>query len=255
MEKIRKPFQGVANIIRFNWHFYVFASLAILFILLVKTQFSNDFAVFFDFIVISIVGSTTLSLAVSYYIYDASGLYELVFLDFLDLKKQHKMANINAGFDETSAILQAKFPETELSVYDFYDAERHTEISIERARKVYPPFPNTQRINTANIPCENATFDVVFLIFAAHEIRDDAERVLFFQEIKRILKPEGKVILIEHLRDVPNFLAYNIGFFHFLNKKTWQNTFSNAGFEILEEKKFTPFVSIFTVAPDLFGKK
>ena len=46
------------------------------------------------------------------------------------------ITNINAGFDETSYILDDKFPNATIKAFDFYDAEKHTEASIKRARKV-----------------------------------------------------------------------------------------------------------------------
>ena len=43
----------------------------------------------------------------------------------------------------------------------------------------------------------------------------ETERTLFFKELHRILKREGELVIVEHLRDLPNFLAYTIGFFHY----------------------------------------
>jgi ubiquinone/menaquinone biosynthesis C-methylase UbiE len=158
-----------------------------------------------------------------------------------------KILNINAGFDETSSIIQTKYPKAELIVCDFYDPQKHTEISIARARKAYPPYPKTIQISTNQLPFADNTFDVITIIFAAHEIRDDEERVLFFKELGRIIKPSGKIIVTEHLRDLNNFLAYNIGFFHFLPKTKWLSTFSESNLDILMETKSTSFIRHFTL--------
>jgi hypothetical protein len=83
------------------------------------------------------------------------------------------------------------------------------------------------------------------LFLAAHEIRNDSERIIFFKELSRILTPEGKVIVTEHLRDIPNFLTYNIGFLHFHSKATWYKTFATAGLAVNKEIKTTPFISTF----------
>ena len=55
--------------------------------------------------------TTFISLSVSYYIYDYSDLYTLKWLDFLNIKDNTTIVNINAGFDETSSILRDKFPD------------------------------------------------------------------------------------------------------------------------------------------------
>ncbi|HMG15548.1 MAG TPA: methyltransferase domain-containing protein, partial [Saprospiraceae bacterium] len=122
---------------------------------------------------------------------------------------------------------------------------KHTEASIKRARKANPPFPGTQTISTHNIPLKDRSTDLITLIMSAHEIRNQRERIVFFNELYRILKTEGKVVIIEHLRDFPNLLAYNIGFFHFHSKSTWLQCFYSSNFSIQNVFKITPFVSCF----------
>ena len=157
------------------------------------------------------------------------------------------VVTIHAGFDETSGLLHHRFPKANLHVFDFYDPLRHTEVSIQRARRAYPSYPATQPIDTSDIPLPNLIADAVFLILAAHEIRQEAERVGFFNEINRILKPVGTVIVVEHLRDMANFLAYNIGFLHFLPQSSWLTTFRQAGFAIHRRFRVTPFITLFVL--------
>ncbi|MCO5935136.1 class I SAM-dependent methyltransferase [Mucilaginibacter sp. RB4R14] len=158
------------------------------------------------------------------------------------------IVNIHAGFDETSEILNAKFPAAKLTVLDFYNPLKHTEVSIKRARNAYKPFHATKQVITTNLQLPNKYADDILIVFAAHEIRNERERIAFFKEIKRIVKPEGNIIVVEHLRDLPNFLAYNIGFFHFLSRPAWYVTFTGAGLKVISEKKLTPFVNIFKLA-------
>lgn len=247
METLRKPLQGTLNIIRFNWHLYLFA-IAGLMVLIAAANFTGGMlrVVFVVFLVAAFV-SLCVSLAVSLYVYDLSGFYELKWLDDISLKDASRAVNINAGFDETSESLQAKFTFAEFSVLDFYDPQKHTEISIERARKAYPRFPGTRQIETSNIPMKDGSADVIFLIFAAHEIRDADERQSFFCELERILSPKGKVVVTEHLRYAANLLAYNIGSFHFHPRSAWLKTFATSKLKINREMKFTPFVTTFVL--------
>jgi SAM-dependent methyltransferase len=186
-----------------------------------------------------------ISLFVSFWIYDLSNLYTLDWLGRLNVNSAHKIVNINAGFDETSILLQAKYPGAVLAVFDFYDPVNHTEVSIKRARKVYPAYKNTVQITTSALPLQNNTADYIFVILAAHEIRQDAERIQFFRELNRTVKDSGKIIVTEHLRDLPNFLAYNIGFFHFLTGASWQKTFKCSGLSIYGKVKITPFITTY----------
>ena len=242
MEIARKPYQGVYNIVRFNWHFYVIAFFIITLLFYFKNIFGEGFQVFILLFATLIFVSILLSLMVSYFVYDVSNLYQFKYLPDLNKKK---VLNITAGFDETSPILKNKFPEIDLTIVDFYDETKHTEISIKRARKAYPKVENTHSISTHKIPFPNNYFDYSVAIFSAHEIRNDEERMLFFKEINRVTKPNGQLFVTEHHRDFYNFLAYNIGFFHFHTFQTWSKTFKNSGFIIKDKIKTTAFVTTY----------
>jgi hypothetical protein len=163
----------------------------------------------------------------------------------MGLSSATNLVNIHAGFDETSHLLAKAYPNANLSVFDFYDPEKHTEISIERARRAYPPFPGTVKITTGNIPLVEKSVDTILLTLAAHEIRNDHERSLFLKHLGKTLKAEGRIVVTEHLRDLNNFLAFNIGFMHFLSRRTWLKNFDEAGLRVDAESKLTPFLSIF----------
>ncbi len=242
MEVKRKLFQGVGNIIRFNWHFYVIAGMLSVLILFLCPFLPDSFRLPLIYGTIILLILVVSSLAVSFYIYDLSGIYALSWLEDLNSKK---VMNIHAGFDETTETIRQKFPAVDLTVCDFYDPLKHTERSIKRARRLYPPPQDTKAIQTASLPFPNNTFDCITVIFSAHEIRDEQERIRFFSELNRIVQPSGQIFVTEHLRDFNNFLAYSAGCLHFYSKKKWRSTFQKAHLTILKEIKSTPFITTF----------
>ena len=245
MAQTRKPFQGVWNIIRFNWHFYVLSFGLLTLSLLLATCLNNPFQLYCYILCLVILIPILISLSVSFYVYDLSGLYSFNWLNEQSINENSKIVTINAGFDETTLLLKDKFSNAEFFTFDFYNPLKHTEPSIKRARKAYPLLPGTQQVTTNSLPLQDNFADAIFIILAAHEIRNKAERIGFFKELKRVLKPSGQIILTEHLRDTPNFLAYNIGFLHFYSKSSWLNTFQAAQLQLKKEIKITPFISTF----------
>lgn len=246
MEPKRRKFQGVINILSFNRHFYVFGVSALI-LLFLSRLLINWHPLAFWLTVSAFIYGLIMPLIVSAFVYDFSGFYEFHWLDS-QISNQERVVsiiNINAGFDETSFIIKNRFPLSHLDVFDFYDAKRHTEPAIKRARKVSLIYPNTRTIASNSIPAANASADLVFLLSAAHEIRSHQEKIEFLRECCRLLKPNGRVIMVEHLRDFPNFLAFSVGFTHFFSRATWKNAFEHAGFNSFEETKFTPFMSVF----------
>jgi len=242
MNMIRKPFQGVINIVWFNWHFYLIASIAFTFLFLFQRSIPDQFRIFILSASILALLIMIISLVVSYYVYDFSSLYSLKWLPHLEF---NRVLNINAGFDETSQIIKAKFPDCELTICDFYNKEKHTEVSIKRARSAYPPIVGTIQVSTIHLPFKDNEFDYSLAILSAHEIRDKSERVQFFKELKRVTKPNGQIFVTEHLRDFNNFMAYTIGFLHFHSKSTWKETFKLANLSIEKQIKTTPFITTF----------
>jgi SAM-dependent methyltransferase len=246
MEIKRRKFQGVSNILSFNRHFYVFGFITLALIIGSKFIFNWPYN-FYWLVILAFLYGLTMPLFVSAYVYDFSGFYNFNWLKKMKIEdtKDKFNLNINAGFDETSYILKSILPKSNLQVFDFYNAKQHTEPAIIRARKVSLVFPNTQQINSNLIPLNDNSVDTIFLLSAIHEIRKHNEKVQFLKECRRVCKSNGNVIMVEHLRDFPNFIAFTVGFTHFFTKATWKKAFDEAGFISLKEKKFTPFMSIF----------
>ena len=243
MEEIRKPFQGVKNIVLFNWHFYLIG-FVIGVLLVIAMQVTDGLIknIFFS-VGILIFTSMLISLAVSYFIYDYSKLYKFDWI--IPHNEDEIIVNIHAGFDETTVTIKNRFKNSYVKCLDFYDPEKHTEPSIERARKAYPPVIDTIQINTTMLPLGLGSVDKIYLILAAHEIRNTMERENFFTELNKVLKQNGKIYVTEHLRDLPNFLAFNFGSFHFYSKKSWLSIFRKANLELMQEFKCTFFISTF----------
>jgi SAM-dependent methyltransferase len=242
---MRKPFQGLWNIVRFNWPFYFLSAVVLLVVFVLSINLDGPLAIAADVFLVLVIGTVLTSLSVSFYVYDLSGLYDLKWLDQWQRGETGTIVNINAGFDETSGLLEKRFGDMEMIVLDFYDSSRHTESSIKRAREAYPPFPNTLSVSTSEIPLEDRSVDKIFAILSAHEIRNDEERKAFFGELNRALAPSGQIVVVEHLRDAANYLAYNIGALHFQSRATWLSAFREAGLKIENEMKITPFITIF----------
>lgn len=242
----RKLLEGVFNVVRFNWPLYV-TGVSICFIAWVATiSFPISSAIKG---VTAFVGSIALyfvvmSLIASYLAYDASGLYDFAWLNKLLKQTPHNIVNLHAGFDETSESLKLLFPNAQLSVLDFYDPSSQTEPSLLRARKLSRPALKARKVGITDLTLPDSSMDLALLCFCAHEVRNSFDRERLFRELNRIVKPDGWVILVEHMRDIANFLAFGPGFMHFLPCSEWRRLTSLAGLKIEKEFSITPFVRI-----------
>ena len=247
---IRKPWQGVANVVRFNWPLYLFPITLLLLLGLVKAYVPPSLNPLWWLAMATVSYTALASLAASYYVYDISDLYKLRWLKPYLPKPGRKILNINAGFDETSTLIENLAPACHLVAMDFYDAHQHTEPSIKRARRAYPPYPGTIQVNTNHLPIQHETVSLALALLSAHEVRDVAERQTLMRELARTITPDGYVIITEHLRDAFNFLAYNIGFLHFHSANTWHQSFEGSGLKLAKQIKVNPFITAFILVKD-----
>lgn len=92
------------------------------------------------------------------------------------------------------------------------------------------------------LPLPNASTDLATVIFVAHELRRAASKEALFRELARIVKAGGAVLLVEHLRDAWNLLAFGPGAFHFFPRREWLRVAGATGFELSAEISRTVFV-------------
>jgi SAM-dependent methyltransferase len=188
------------------------------------------------------------SILASYILYDKSDLYTLNNLTgILDFEKIENVVLIHASFDPLSKRLEDKYPNLKLTVCDIFENRHEHENGIKTSKKVFPPNPKEIKIVPNRLPFEDKSQDVILAITALHEILDHNERVLFFKEAKRILKEGGLIIVSEQLRDLTNFIFFNIGAFHFLSQKQWKKAISDADLKIMKNTKITPFANTLVI--------
>ena len=245
--------EGVCNVFRFNWPLYAvgFAASAGAFAL--AMFFPHPRWLAGAFLAGSAAAAYLLiaSLVVSLWIYDLSPLYRFQWVRNAAGPEPKRILNFHSGFDESSLALRRSFDAAQLEVMDFYDARTMTEPSILRARHHQDRFrpaaltAMTKSVSTSALPVDDQSIDAAFAILAAHEIRRPDERLRFFREIARGLRAGGRLVLVEHLRNTANFMAFGPQFVHFYSRGTWLQLARDAGFTLVEESRITPFIGLF----------
>ncbi|HEX4167247.1 MAG TPA: class I SAM-dependent methyltransferase [Bryobacteraceae bacterium] len=238
-------YKGLQHVFNYNRPFYLWTVAGIIAAIAISVWLPPAFRT----LVLLATGTaafwTCSSLLVSHYVYDRSGLYGLSWLHECLARSPMRWINIHSGIDATSLAIAAAFPGSDGQIIDIYDPREMTEPSIKRARRlagVFSPVADRQRL-----PVPDQEFETAFLIFAAHELRHHEARVQLLREIARVLRIGGELILVEHLRDWANFIAFGPGFLHFFSAGTWQDVANAAGLPIGLHCTVTPFVHVFVL--------
>lgn len=245
---VRKPFEGVTQIARYNARFYIVASLTSLSLHVLSNhkRLPRTARVLASAFKTTTAWWTLASLLVSHLVYDRSPLMKWRWIvDVLPAAPTH-WANFHCGLDESTDTLRALFPGSKGVALDFFDASVMSEPSIQIARRCEAAKESAvaPTVDLRALQYEAGCFDTVFLFFSAHEIRSRDLRLTFFKELHRVLCAGGRVLLMEHPRDVANFLAFGPGFFHFWPRSEWRRMARESGFVINREFSITPFVRV-----------
>ncbi|CAN5703979.1 hypothetical protein BH10CYA1_BH10CYA1_05740 [soil metagenome] len=242
----RSRFRGLSRVILFNWPLYAVAIVVVLGLLVVALLPSVDVFIsrFALLILIAVLLQTVASLVASHWVYDLSALRDWSWLA-KSVGDPRRIVLVHAGYDETGGELARIFSGSEILTVDFYSALERREPSIVRAQKLFPSEVAPITNSLSNWPVPSDSIDLVLVAFAAHEVRDHDKRVVLFKEIRRVLNGTGQVILVEHLRDRANFLAYGVGAFHFLSSADWIRCTEAAELLMQTQFKITPFVRVF----------
>ncbi|GHE99202.1 hypothetical protein GCM10014715_64280 [Streptomyces spiralis] len=175
------------------------------------------------------VGLLTSATVASWLVYDRSELYDYDWLDTLLPQPPSEHLVVGTGLDEASAPLAARWPASRQITVDLYDPAVMTEGSVRRARRRVPPPPHALPGRPDALPVPRSGVDAVFLIFAAHELRQVKDRERLFEECARVLRHGGRLVLVEHLRDGPNTAVFGPGAWHFLPRAEWLRLAAHAG--------------------------
>jgi hypothetical protein len=238
--------KGVTRIFLYNWPTYAVTWSGAALLLAVAGHvppWSRDFVLLGA--AIALVWSMA-SLLVSYYVYDASRLVRAEWLPGVLGVAPRTWAMIHAGLDQELE-LDTVMPGQRVARLDIFDPRVMTAPSIERARALTPSSSVAIRCTPDRLALPDCSCDAVVIAFSAHEIRDRLARESFFREIHRVLRPGGSALLVEHLRDAANFLAFGPGFLHFVSRGEWLRLAALANLGVSSELRITPFVMALTL--------
>lgn len=246
MKHLLREFDGMLRVVQFNWPLYATAAGVVLALLVLASRpvFADGMRVIFFVVAVFVLLQTVLSLLASHWVYDRSALKGWRFLLESGREGSLRIVNVHSGYDETSNALRNLFGNADISTIDLFPALGQREASIVRARKLYPPSVKSICETVSDWPLADSSVDLILIAFAAHEIRDSAQRVLLFQQARQVLKPNGRIVLVEHVRDFANFVAFGPGFMHFLPLTEWIRCATRNNLKIAKQYRITPLVAV-----------
>ncbi len=237
--RARGPFAGIQAVFQFNYPFYIGAALVTVVCVAFAQILAGAVVILLWAAALGAVYMSVASAGASHWIYDRSDLYRFSWLAAILDGSPQRVAVLHAGYDEVTALLSGKFPNAIFSSYDFLRPSERTEPSIVRARALYGD-PDAVQLEPGS-PLSQS-YSAILLLLSAHELRTADERVRLLTGIRESTVPSGTIVLVEHVRNWANFLAFGPGAFHFWSRSSWEADFAHAGLEIKKQFAITPFL-------------
>jgi hypothetical protein len=226
---------GTIKVVRFNWPKYL-GALAVLAAALAAGVADVPPLTSTSLWAVGTLGLlwSVTSLAATWWVYDHRRVYGYLTSGLGDVGR---WATVHAGFDDATAPLQAQVGRPPAAVVELAPPSGP---SLRRARR-------SNKHRSARSSCDtrtlaNETLDTIFVTFAAHEVRALGPQRSMFVELHQALRPGGRLVITEHLRDLSNFAVFGPGSFHFQPAATWYRRSAEVGLHLESDLAITPWV-------------
>lgn len=179
------------------------------------------------------------SLVAAWWTYDVSPLKHWRFFVPHLSGETRRILLVVAGFDEVSATLAEVFP---AATIDVVDVVSEPEATVRRARKLYPAEAPVVDPRSLGAGESAGRYDLVLFAQSAHEIRDPLVRATMFAAARVAVRDGGAVVVVEHLLDPANAVAFGPGALHFHTRRAWLASFAAGGLRVRQHLTVLPLV-------------
>lgn len=261
----RPPITGTLTVVRFNWPKYVGAGGLVVAAIVARVMSAGPILqTGLGVAAVLAIAWSASSILATWWVYDHAHVYERA---ARGLGAVGAWATVHTGFDAATPVLAATLAAPPAAVHEVGCAGRS---SLRRARvrvlrddegdalrtagRSVEPRAARQVVHRTDVgaggdhllPGPDGSLDTVFLTFAVHEVRDRDDQRALFADIHRVLRPGGRLVVTEHLRDLANGAVFGPGSLHFQRADVWRTRAAESGFDLVAELAVTPFVRRFT---------
>lgn len=229
---------GVGRVVLFNWPKYVAAVLVLALGVTAARLSHGPVRLAMVFVCVLIIYGMVASLLATWWVYDhrAQRLYQRI------ADQRHGTAPwvlVHAGFDESHGRLHALLgpPAHHFDIGPSSDRSR----SLSRAHALSGR--NGVPV-TGILPMGDATVGLVVVLFGIHELHSDSDAVALLHELNRVTVGDGSVVIVEHLIDVPNVVAYGLAAWHFSTGGRWRHAVTSAGMHMKSATRIGGLVTV-----------
>ena len=236
-------YRGTLDYISAHWPAYVFGYAGLTLLLLVIVFFSGYYG-WYAYIALSFAMLMLLAYFFGVSVWAAhvqhdGADHDLIF-EMARLRPEDEFVHIGLGLKTTAVGLGRRLSTGHMIVIDVYNPQLMPHDSIARGRAQAPqPGPDNRvtwregSIDLLPLPDSSVRIVTINCTFNALWQNGDHNRLL--SEIRRILKPGGRLVMVEKVRSYTNWLVWGPFATRYPPSHYWRRRLESNGFEIRQE--------------------
>lgn len=147
------------------------------------------------------------------------------------------LACVDLGLHWPANMISQNLTSGQIVVIDIYNPQRMPAKSLSRTRQHVSPALTDPRLvwydsNLELLPLPDSSVSAVFLYQILSEIAQKGDQQALLKEIRRILEPNGRLLIAEKADTWPNRLLPGSSISHIHSQAYWGSLLSDAGFEL-----------------------
>jgi ubiquinone/menaquinone biosynthesis C-methylase UbiE len=161
-----------------------------------------------------------------------------------------QLANIDLGLRHQAILLSSHLTTGKITVVDVYNPQLTIDSALARARRQAPAAKHDPRLDWYDghfnlLPLPDNSVEAVFLFQVLSEFNQHGDRQALLREVRRILKPNGRLLMSEKTASWLNWLLVSSSGTALKPVEYWHDLLVEAGFDILRQEEIQGLLSCF----------
>ncbi len=174
-----------------------------------------------------------------YQLYDQRDVADELFR-LSQARPSDRVAAVDVGERVTAFRIMAQLTSGKMHLLDIYHPQLTPSRTLLKLREQAPRADNDPRITVYDCPIDllplpNDAVSAVYLPQILSTFAQSGDRLILLEEVHRILKPEGRLVMAERCRTRLNWLTAGPLALQFEPIETWRDLLTSAGFQVRRE--------------------
>lgn len=239
--QITTRYAGAIRYFRSRWPTYTIGFCGGLILLLAAIWFSttrgwHSFMILGIVTILVMIYFLVMSLWSAHQIYDVQNISQCL-IKLGELRPEETLIHLNLGRRQLAIDLSRHFTTGRVIVIDVYNPQMTPSGELARARRqARRPEPDPRLSwrdgKISLLPLADGSVPAVTMSEVASEFWQLGDRQQLFNEVFRILRPGGRILLVERVRTTTNILVKGPAGLRLAHKAYWEKMLVDAGFKV-----------------------